>query len=125
MAKRIYKSELFKQIVSYLHNDNRFKYIGRSCCFGVLFESDFINLDAPCSGENLDCAKYRIHVKVDNAHGVETHIEMNAVTINEWETVFWGTCPSLQFFYSLIFDALGIPKLHDDKNLPLNDGSTQ
>ena len=87
-----------------------FKFTGRSSCGGFGFETDYINLDAPCSGANLNHAQYRVHIWVDNSHGVETHIEMNAIGINEWETVFWGTCPTPQFFQTLLFDALGIPK---------------
>lgn len=102
---------IFKEISSYLSLDGNFKFIGASIHGGMGYETPtWIDLTAPCSGENLDCAMFQINLIGINNQGVEVHIKMNALGINEWETVFWGTCFSLAFFHDLIHGALGIPQ---------------
>ena len=102
---------LVNEIRAYILDDERFVYKGQHAHNTAFFATkDYVDLIAPCSGSNLDCAQYQIALLGINAKGVETHIEMNALGINEWETVFWGTCCSLTFFQSILNDALGIPK---------------
>lgn len=102
---------VFAQIDSYLSSDKRFFYKGRNSVGGKFYEMpESENLTAPCSGGDLDRAKFRINLVEINVTGVETHIEMCAIGINEWETVFWGTCYSFQFFSELLHHALGLPK---------------
>ncbi len=102
--------ELVNEIRTCLSGDERFIYKGQTFRNSAFFiTKDYVDLTAPCSGSNLDCAQYQIALLGMNPNGVEIHIEMNAVGINEWETVFWGTCDSLSFFQTLIHKALGIP----------------
>lgn len=102
---------VFAQIDAYLYSDKRFLFKGRNSVGGKFYEmTESENLIAPCSGDNLDRAKFRINLVEINAIGIETHIEMCAIGINEWETVFLGTCYSLQFFSELLHRALGLPK---------------
>lgn len=111
VVRQIDSHPIFKQINDYLHSDIRFQYLGRNSAGGKFYGmSTPEDLIAPCSGVDLDRAMFRINLVCINTLGVEVHIDMCAVGINEWETVFWGTCPSFQFFIELLHSALGLPK---------------
>ncbi len=102
---------IFSQIDAYLSADSRFIYKGRNVVGGKFYEMTAPeDLIGPCSGTNLDRAQFNIKLLEINSIGVEVHIEMCAIGINEWETVFWGTCHSFQFFIELLHYALGLPK---------------
>lgn len=119
--ERIRNHPVFKEINSFLFFDERFKDKGRLVSGGESYETPtWVDLIAPCSGENLDCAMFRVNLIDINKIGVEVHIEMNALGINEWETVFWGTCHSFAFFHDLIHGALGIPQYKIKQNANKN-----
>ncbi len=103
---------VFQAINQCLAKDPRFRFRGRNSVGGNSYEmSEGVDLIAPCSGADLDTAKYRINLVEINTQGVEVHIEMMALGINEWETVFWGTCRSVDFFTELLYQALGLPMI--------------
>lgn len=87
-------------------NFNVFTYNGHGMNIGVWETEDFQDLEKPIG--SYSTAKYRVFVFIPNTYGLEVKVELNFLSVYEWETLFEGYIEDINDIKKILNYQLGL-----------------